>query len=310
MRAGSPPPASGPDRVPAFCPNCGAANTSGGLRCVVCGQQFLTREEVHSAWDVPGARPQPPSMPPVYGNPNDYDQGEMDVEEEEPYDPNETVQIKPVTDRWASSAGRLAADPGAPDAFVVPESDEKNRHGSGPPGFLLGCLGLLLIAAVGVATLLLVVKPMLSTNVESRTHKAVSTSLANLSVLPTPGAGTVVITESQIRSTLRSHSADLKPIEDPAVSIANDGFSIDFKIYGISTTVSGQLGAKDGRIVILNPKLSGVGQHLLNVDTIASDIEAQLNTLLVSNSLRVVSVKTSNNTITLTTEPAPVTPIA
>jgi len=59
-------------------------------------------------------------MPPVYGNPNDYNQGEIDIEDDEPYDPNETVQIKPVTDRWASSAGRLAADPGAPDPSSCP----------------------------------------------------------------------------------------------------------------------------------------------------------------------------------------------
>jgi hypothetical protein len=290
------------NRVPAFCPNCGSANASGGLRCIVCGQQFVAREEMAALWDVPGSRPSQTPLSPA----EDFDDDGDRFADSDPGEDDSlfaTRPITPLTDRWSSSAGRLGAEAGSPQAFVAPGLEEGRRRNGGPPAFLLGLLGLLLILGVAAAVAVLVVGPVLSAHIETRTRKAVQTSLAGVNVLPEPTAGTVVVTEAEIRTMLKARAQSLKPISDPSVQLSSKGFTITFSVYGYNGTLTGKLAVENGRIVIVDPKLDGLADRVLDMNAIAGDIEAQLNSLLDRNNLTAVSIQSADDSITVKTAP-------
>jgi len=290
------------DQVPpAFCPNCGVANATGGLRCIVCGQQFLQDEALASFWEAPGGSgPGGIGYDPVQDLPDDYDRFADDVPPLPPaVDPYATVPYIPVNDKWASSSGTLSADPGTAGSFVPPLANEKRKRG-GPPAFLLGLIGFVLIAAVGAAAAILVFGPLLGNDVESGAHDAVASALAGASAPP----GTIVVTESQIRNLLRSQTSEFGAIDDPTFRLGANGFTIIFNAPGYSGRVTGDLGVSRGRIVVLDPEITGLAGRVIDIEAIALDLETQVNDWLAAQGLKVQSIENDGNTLTITTVPA------
>jgi hypothetical protein len=290
------------DQVPpGFCPNCGVANSTGGLRCIVCGQQFIQDEAVASFWENPAAVPTSGiGYGPVQDLPDDYDRFAADAPVLPPsVDPFATVPYTPVNDKWASSAGTLSADPGTAGAFIPPLATEK-RGGGGPPAFLLGLIGLAVIAAVGIAAAVLILGPLLGNDVESGAHDAVASALAGA---PAP-QGTIVVTESQIRNLMRSTSSDFGAVGDPTFRLGTNGFTIAFNAPGYSGRITGDFGVSRGRIVVLDPEISGLAGRVIDVESIARDLETQTNDWLAAQGLKVQSIENDGNTLTITTVPA------
>ncbi len=292
-----------PDQVPAFCPNCGVANTGGGLRCIVCGQQFMAADDVASFWDTSSASTQPTGIgyEPINDLPDDYDRFAEDNVPPlpPPVDPYATTPYKPVQDKWASSSGTLSADAGTAGAFVPPLAKESRPNG-GPPAFILGFLGLIIILAVGVAAAYLVFRPLLGNDIKGSAHDTVAASLAGSTATP----GQIVITETQIRAILRNHADDFGPIENPTFRLGTDGFTILLTAPGYSGRITGDLGASGGKLVILDPEISGLAGRLIDVDAIATDIEKQVNDWLAAQGLKVQSIESTSDQITITTVPA------
>src|SRR5688500_10806755 len=153
--------ASSGETAPRFCPNCGAANTALSSRCTICGQPFLDETTVASYWDRPATRTvDDQSIIDLYTDDSDR----YRVQEDAPSAAAPTTPFTPAVDPWSSMAGRLGGGPG--DSFVPPGSPSASRREGGPPGFLLGCLGLLLILIVAAAAVALVARPLLADRVE------------------------------------------------------------------------------------------------------------------------------------------------
>jgi hypothetical protein len=292
---------TGADQVPpAFCPNCGVANVGGFLRCHICGQQFLQDDAVASLWDNSAAASGGIGYDPVLDLPDDYDRFADEVPSLPPaVDPYATVPYSPINDKWSSSAGTLGADPGTAGAFVPPIASDK-RRGGGPPAFLLGLIGFLLIAAVGAAAAILVFGPLLGNDVESGAHDVVANALAGAP----PAQGTIILTESQLRNLFRANSDEFGAISDPAFRLGPNGFTIIFNAPGYSGRITGDLGVSRGRIVVLNPEISGLAGRVIDVDAIAQDLETQVNNWLSAQGLKVQSIENDGNALTITTVPA------
>jgi hypothetical protein len=294
MRRGTPG-RSNEEQTPRFCPNCGAANTSLSLRCTICGQPFSTEANVASYWDTSTGRPaDDQSFIDLYSDEADR----YSVSDEPPSPAAPTTPFTPTVDPWSSSAGRLG------ESFVPPGAPPPKRKQGGPPGFVLGCLGLLLILIVALAAVALVARPFLAEQVEDSAGEAIESALAEATLVPDLTAGTVVITESQINRTLRSRADDFDPVEDLRVQIRRSGIEATFTIYGIDATLTGKVAVENGRIVIQDPKLDDPAGRLIDVDTIAQDAESAINALLARSNLRATSAITTDDTLTITTEPA------
>jgi hypothetical protein len=214
-----------------------------------------------------------------------------------------TVPFTPVTDPWSSKGGRLGADPGSKEAFVAPSAGDVRRDGGGPPGWVLGLIGVLMIAGVAIAALILVAKPLINERIESATSDAISTALEQATVVPDAVEGTVVVSEQDVNRTLRANREAYQPVEDARVQIRRSGITVAFTVYGVSGKVTGSVKVRNGRIVITNPKLDGVADQVIDVDRVARNAELAIHAYLVRNNLRPTAVKLDNDTLTITTEP-------
>ena len=224
------------------------------------------------------------------------------MQDEPPAPAAPTTPFTPTVDPWSSLAGRLGGELG--ETFVPPGTSPSKRREGGPPGFVLGCLGLLLILIVAAATIALVARPFLAEQVEDSAGEAIESALAEATIVPDVTAGTVVITESQINRTLRTRADDFEPVERPRVQIRRSGIEATFTIYGIDAKLTGKVGVENGRIVIQDPELDDPAGRLIDVDNIAEDAENAINELLTRNNLRATSAVTTDDTLTITTEPA------
>jgi hypothetical protein len=205
-------------------------------------------------------------------------------------------------DPWSSAGGRLGADPGSPDAFVPPHL--RNRRRRGPFRWVLGLIGILLIAGVAYAALVLVVRPKVSDRVEAATGDAISAAVADAPVAPSTTDGTIVVTESKVNAALRGMQDDYKPLKDVRVQIHRSGIKVTFTLYGVSGALTGALDARNGRLVIVNPKLSGVTDQLVDVDQVAREAERSLNRLFARNNLKPTDVTFADNTMTIVVAPS------
>lgn len=289
------------EEAPRFCPNCGSANPSGGLRCTICGHQFASSSEVASFWSGPG---QISDQPGADSPDENYDRWAPDIPSQPDDDAlslYETRPHEPIADPWSSAAGQLA--PGTATAESLTAPHRKNRSKTGPPGWLLGCFGLLLIGAVAVAAAILLARPLIADRIEESSSDAITEAIGGV-VLPNLIPGTVVFREQDINRSLRANAEEYDPLESPRIRIRRSGFVATFTIYGVESTLTGDLKVRNGRIVIVDPKLDGVADRLLEVDDIALETEAALNDLLVRNNLRPIAITLADDTITITTEPA------
>jgi hypothetical protein len=292
---------------PKFCPNCGAPNPGRGLRCTICGHLYSADMAPAQFWDSSAepkrtadeqdfidryADDQPAERIAPVPEP-EFPPGRMAAMPTQPY--------KPV-DPWSSAGGKLGAAPGSPEAFVPPHPSDQHR--GGPPGWVLGLVGLLLIAAVAVAALILVVRPMVSDRVESATNDAIVSALAETTVVPDATSGTILITEAEINQSIRANQSDYKPLEDVAVQILRRGIKVSFSVYGVSGTLNGSVDVRNGKLVIINPSLSGAADRLIDVDNIARDAADAINELLARNNLKPTAVSLSDDRLTITTAPA------
>lgn len=283
--------------APRFCPNCGAANTALSSRCTICGQPFGNDVNVASYWvTTPQPAADEQSISELYTAESDRYSAR-----DEPSPAAPTTPFTPTVDPWSSSAGRLGGESG--EAFVPPGTPPTKRTEVGPPGFILGCLGLLLILIVAAATVALVARPFLAERVEDSAGEAIGAALAQATIAPDIGAGTVVITETDINRGLRARADEFDPVEDPRVQIRRNGIEATFSIYGFEGTLNGTLAVENGRIVIRNPELEGPADRVIDVGNIADDAENALNDLLVRNGVRPTAVTTADDTLTITTEP-------
>ena len=280
---------------PRFCPNCGAANPGGNLRCTICGHPFASREQVAHLWDSGGQRS---------GSPSDQ---VIDVEAREAGGPAQaTIPIpaqRPYStnDPWSSSSGATGTQSGRPGSggFVPPP-----RRRSGPPGAFLGCLGLIIIGIVAAAFGWYGLRPFVSERVADEVGVAIEDELESIRRVPVGTGGRVEVTEETINATLRANEDAYEPATDLRTDITAGGIEVTFDLYGAESTLRGALAVENGRLVIVSPELDGTAGRFVDLDTLVATTESALNELLQRNRLTPTSVTTEEGAIVITTQRA------
>lgn len=295
------------------CGSCGATASASALRCTICGHPFASAGRVSDLWGPIEAVPTPdePALLDLYASegagPVFRAGGQSDAEPTR-VDAAHTARpaVGPTTDPWASGSGTLAAIPGKPDsgAFVPPGSGTKKKVSGGRgSGLRRTLIALLLIIAVGGAAAWFAGRPFLSQQLAGNVGGAVDDELEAVAALPVDRAGRITIVERDITASLRGNADAYAPITDPRVALSRNGVRITFTLYGQAHTLTGTLTVVDDRIVLVDPVLAGPAGRLVDVTEVAASTEESIADMFARLDARPVSVKTSDDTLVITTEP-------
>lgn len=214
------------------------------------------------------------------------------------------VADRPV-DPWSSAGSRLGSPRSGPAPAVVnpvpakPEPEVPARKG--PPGFVLGCLGLLIIAAVAVAFVWTVAEASVSDYVSDEIGEGISDELESIETVRIRGVGQIVVTADQINAELDRQRDRFAPLSGVRVEINPDGFVAIGSVAGIESRLTGTLDIAGGRVVVVEPAVSGPARRLIDADELARIFERELAALLQRLDLQPTSISLSDGTLVLQT---------
>lgn len=289
------------------CASCGATASASALRCTICGHPFASAGRVSDLWGPVGSVPESDDPPLLDLYASERAAGQPDLESAPPEtDPKARPVVGPTTDPWASGSGTLSTLPGKPasGAFVAPGSDAKKTvSGSRGSGLRRTLIVLLLLVVVGGAAAWFAGRPFLSQQLAGTVGGAVDDGLEAVSALPVDRSGRVTIVERDITTALRANADAYAPITDPRVALSRNGVRITFTLYGQAHTLTGTLAVDDGRIVMVDPALVGPASRLVDVTEVAASTEESISDMFARLDARPLSVKTSDDTLVITTEP-------
>ena len=225
-----------------LCPTCGAPNPVGAGRCA----------------DVRAARsPNRPLRPPVGRRAGVGDRRAGDAR-------SSTAIRRPICRRRLRHRPTRPAlrrrDQFRPATARRPVARRARRYApapakqrGGPPGFLLGCLALLIIGAVGAAFLWTAVRPYVGDRVEAEITTGIEAELDGIDRVPVRSSGQIVVTEAQVNRALARNGERYEPFSDPEIAIGPEEIRVDVDLYGTTSTFRGGLDVADGRIVVVDP---------------------------------------------------------
>lgn len=222
-----------------------------------------------------------------------------------PFDPLRPRQEAPV-DPWSSRGGTLSRSE-IGDSISYPPANEAPvvKKSGGPAGCFLGFLAFLIICAVAGFFGWEVAKPLVSHRVADQLNQGLATQVASISV-PTAevAAGKFTLTEAEINKELAGYAGAYDPVTNPRVRVLNDELRVDFDLYGVTSTYRGGLAVNNGRIVVVNPDLSGPAGQVMDASDVATILETQLATVLDRSHVRPVAVQLRTGEMTVTTKKA------
>lgn len=283
----------GPNR---FCPACGTPNPASARSCVACRRPLGGREP-DAVWARPAMAPAPAVGDPILLQETAALPGARSASYEpppyrippQPYDP--------------PPFGTYPTGPPPPGPSGRPPA---RRRGIG--GCIMGLIAFGLICVVAAAFVgIVIVRPYVRGQVQDQVAQVVATQVVqrlNLHRSPTPVAGTYVIREADVNQELAANANQYDPIKSPHVTIGPEGLTLSFKLYGTTSTYTGQVGVANGRLVLQSMHASGPGSQILSARDVAAIIEQQLNSYVAGAGLQISTVRQTTGALTLTTVPA------
>jgi hypothetical protein len=309
-----------PEKPPLFCPNCGAATVPGLTRCRACGQSLYSADDHALLWgrenavtpystaeiiDLYPAEEMSSQATTPFTQTRPF---EPEEREPEPEPEPEVELLSPIpVDPWSSSGGRLARGATstlAPAGTAVSVSSSTEEARSGPSSMLLGCIGVLLILAVGALLAWGGVRSVISNQVEDEISIGISNELRNVDQVTVATSGRMRITEDDINDELRRNAKLYEPVKDASVGINPEEVTISFSLYGVGSTFRTKMAVDDGRIVLVDPSLSGPAGRLVDVNDVAVIFETEVAELLRRSNVRPTQVSLRDGSVVITTEPS------
>jgi hypothetical protein len=289
------------------CLNCGAQNPVSAHLCVRCGQPLPKPDDLGRLWGVdPNAGPGGEGAIDLTPRDDVSAQVTAPLGQTRRFDPL-IPEPEPRADPWSSRGSRLSAPatgatvsypPAAP--AMVPVAARRR----GPGGCLLGLLAVLIIVAVGGAFAWTVARPLVSDRIRDELNRGVATQVAAIDAPVLRSPGQITVTEEQINREIAAFAGSYDPVENVRVRILKDEIRVTFDLYGTTSTYSGGVAVKQGRIVVVDPELSGAAGQLLDAQDVAEIVETQLAALLERSNVRPTAVRLRDGTLTVTTKRA------
>lgn len=290
---------------------------------------------------VPGATAQPGSDQPSYGQTGygDYDHGaygsaqadNASYQQTAPYgapygsyDPYGSPASASDTYQYGTPPQTQSypydppSDPSPPAASPRQPLPPPVRRESGPAGCIMGCLAVLIIAALAAAFVGLgIVRPLLKDEIGDEIERVVATQVAQ-QLAPGDGtpeftAGTYVISADEINDDLRRNSDAYEPLDSPEITIDPDGLELSFEAFGQESSYRGGVAVENGRIVLTDVEASGLAERVLPANDVQEILEGEFNGYILDAGLIVEEAQLSDGELILTTAsavPTPATPAA
>ena len=287
------------NRTEAVCPECGTSNPAGSVHCAQCGRRLISHGQAGSVWRRPVAAKSDSST---------------DVIDLIPISATSSQATTPIpSGDWNSGATRPLAPGGNPEASwtsskppspTPPPPLPIQPKPGGPPGCVLGCLGLLIVLVIAGVFAWSVGRPYLRDRVGDRISSGISTQVAAIPQVTVTSSGRLTVTDAEINREIQDYSGSIDPISDPVATIDRTGIHIKFDVYGASSEFSGLPIVQAGRIVIRDPKITGVAGQVVDADAIAAMVEEQLAGLMRRSGLTPSSIVLSQGSLTVVTTSA------
>lgn len=300
----------------ATCPNCHAPITAHDRFCPQCGEP-LAGSPAHSVpaaqetipfapraptpWTAPEAFPLAAATPLDHANAGD---------QASPNRFSPPAAAQPTGFNPADAAGSpptATASPGAPPDSAAWAAAAQPRRGR-LAGCVMALVAFLLICAVA-AVLAWVAGGRSAVRDRARTElqQVAATRVSQIAPLTVP-SGTLTVTAAQINDELRTDPTSYAPLSDPRVTITPDRIALAFHLSGfglsgLTSTYAGQLAAQQGKLVVVNPTVSGPAGQVLSADDLSTVVENQLNALLDRSGLRATGVQLRDGALTIATAP-------
>ena len=281
-----------------ICPECRAANPAGSIHCANCGLRLISHGQATNVWSRPAvATPETAKDAADFANaPALSSQATMPI---------------PAGD-WNAGASRSAAPsedtpttwtPPRPAPPIGPRVPAVQKPG-GPPGFVLGCFGLLIVLAVAGLFAWSVGRPYVRNRVGERVSSGVATEVGAIPEVTVTSSGEITLTDADLNRSISDYSGSIDPISDPVATIDRTGMHIRFKVYSRSSEFTGLPIVQGGRIVIRDSSISGLAGQVVDADEIASIVEQQLADLMTRSNLTPSSIVLSDGSLSVITAPA------
>jgi hypothetical protein len=267
-----------------FCPNCGAQNPISAAFCGSCGETLPRREDLASLW---GQTPEPAPA----GAKSDPSLDDTQVFATTSAASIPSWSVKPTVARPAVESWEIKAPP---PAAATPWR---------PGGFLLGFVALLLMCAVLGVFGWFAGRPILKDQLHSQVADAVSLQVALVGALPVQPTGEIVVTQKQINKSLRDHAKSYEPLKNATVTISKGQITVSVDAYGTTSTYSGGAKIDKGKLVIVNPEVSGPAGQILSADDVATIVEDQFNSLMTRFNRIPTAISLRNGSISVATKP-------
>jgi hypothetical protein len=222
-----------------------------------------------------------------------------------PFDPVQPRYEAPV-DPWSSHGGTLGRqESGAAVSYPPPpRAAPVAPRSGGPAGCLLGVLAFLIIAVVAGVFAWAVARPMVNDRVQKQLDRGLATQVAAISVPTAQVTGQVTLTEDQINREIAANAGSFDPVKNPRVRVLPNELRVSFDLYGVTSTYRGGLAVNNGKIVVVDPQLSGPAGKILDAGQVADILEAQLASLMERSRVRPTAVRLQDGKMTVTTKRA------
>ncbi len=293
------------------CLTCGTQNPLSANLCVRCGQPLPKPGDLGRLWGVdPDAGPGGNGVIDLAPAGDPSSQVTAPLGPTRTYDPLIPEPETPV-DPWSARGSRLGT--GSPGATVSYPAVTPGALGAsapvaakrrGPGGCLLGLLALLIIAAIGGAFAWTVARPLVSDRVREELDRGIATQVAAIDAPVLRSPGQMTLTEDQINREIEAVAGSYDPVENVRVRILQEEIRVSFDLYGTTSTYRGGVAVKQGRIVVVDPELSGAAGQLLDADDVAEILETQLAALMERSNVTPTAVRLRDGQLTVTTKRA------
>ena len=176
-------------------------------------------------------------------------------------------------------------------------------------GCLKALVALVWIILLGVLAYRFWLRPQISQYIGGRIAAqigAASDGQADQQGLPTAiaalPAGELRISEAQANDYMRAHAQALKPIDAVTLRFVPGEVQADLQAYGTTSTARVGLEARNGRIVAVDPQLSGPLSEAITLQDLTQPLERRLNDELAAQGRRATDVRIEQGAIVLTIE--------
>jgi len=276
-----------PNPADIICPECSAANPADAVHCAQCGRRLISHGQAANVWSRPIAA---------------ASEAQTNAIDPTPVSAKSSQATTPISGGdWNDGGAQPRASISQPEAtWGRPPAAPVKRKPGGPPSWVLGCLGIFIVLIVAAIFGGMVGRAYIRGQADDRIKEGITTQVGAMPNL-TVNAGTLTLTDAEINRQIKSFTGSLDPISDPVASLDREGIHITFDVLGRSSKFSGQPIVRDGKIVILNPAISGPARFIVDADSISSIAEEQLAALMTRSNITPKSIVLSQGALTVIT---------